>query len=92
MSVQPEESDPALNALATFANLITNPHQRREFTRDPLGTLAANEVDVEQLSPSVREFLSDLSYEELRLLAKMQTAMTSGGLSVPTPYGSCGYL
>lgn len=89
--MQPE-SDPAVNELAKFASLITNPHQRREFTRDPLGTLAENGVNVEQLPPSVRDFLSDLSYEELRLLAKMQTAMTSGGLSVPTPYGSCSYL
>lgn len=91
MSVQPE-GDPALGELAKFANLITNPHQRREFNRDPLGTLAGNGVDTDQLPPSVREFLSDLSYEELRLLGKMQTAMTSGGMSVPTPYGTCTYL
>jgi hypothetical protein len=92
MSVPPKGDSDALNEFARFANLISSQHLRREFDSDPLGTLASNGVNVGDLPDSVRDFIADLSYEELRLLARMQDVMVGANLSVSTIYGSLGHL
>ena len=85
--------DPAVvGELAKFANMITDPHARREFDRDPRGTLAKHDVDVDSLPQSVRDFITNLSFEELRMLAQMQQTMVAENLSVPTAYGAVGHL
>ena len=92
MSVPPKGDSDALDEFGRFANLISSAHLRREFDSDPLGTLASNGVNVGALPDSVRDFIADLSYEELRLLARMQDVMVEANLSVPTLYGSLGHL
>jgi hypothetical protein len=82
----------ALNELAKIANLITDSGVRRDFDNDPLNTLERQGVNVDALPGPVRDFLGELSYEELRLLAGMQTAMVSAGLYVDTEYGSLAHL
>jgi hypothetical protein len=87
------QGDPdARNEFARFANLITDPHVRREFDKDPLGTLERHGVNVAALPEAVRDFLADLSFEELRLLAHMQETLVDSGLFVTTPYGSLAHL
>jgi hypothetical protein len=87
------EGDPdALKELASIANLITNTRVRRDFDHDPLGTLEREGVNVDALPDPVRNFLADLSYEELRLLAHMQETMVAAGLYVETGYGSLAHL
>jgi hypothetical protein len=92
MSVPPQGDSDALNEFGRFANLISSERLRKEFDSDPLGTLASNGVTVGSLPDSVRDFIAELSYEELRLLARMQDVMVEANLSVPTIYGSLGHL
>jgi hypothetical protein len=82
----------ARNEFTKFANLITDPHVRREFDKDPLGTLELHGVNVPALPEEVRDFLADLSFEELRLLAHMQETLVGSGLFVTTAYGSLAHL
>jgi hypothetical protein len=84
--------DDARNEFARFANLITDPQVRREFDKDPLGTLELRGVNISALPEPVRDFLSDLSFEELRLLAQLQETLVESGLLVTTPYGSLAHL
>jgi hypothetical protein len=88
------EGDPAaVEALATFANRISEQRVRRDFDNDPLGTLEGIGVDVGALPDEVRDFLTDLTYEELRLLARMQQKMVDSGLYVKSQQGvSLGHL
>ena len=92
MNMQSQGDPDALNELARFANLITNTRLRRDFDNDPLGTLERKGVKVEALPKAVRTFLADLSYEELRLLARMQKTMVASKLYVQTDYGSLAHL
>jgi hypothetical protein len=92
MSDPPQGDSDALNEFARFANLISSAHLRREFDSDPLGTLASNGVNVGALPDSVRDFIADLSFEELRLLARLQEVMVGANLSVPTSYGTIAHL
>jgi hypothetical protein len=92
MSMEPQGDSAAVEQFAKFANLISSVHLRREFDRDPLATLAKQGVNVDALPEPVRDFLADLSFEELRLLARLQETMVGSGLSVPTAYGSLGHL
>jgi hypothetical protein len=81
-----------VHELARFANAITDPAVRRAFDSDPLGTLDREGVSVDALPEEVRDFITDLSYEELRLLARVQKVMTNAGFGVSTPYGSVAHL
>ncbi len=92
MSMQTGGDPAVVGELAKFANLIADPHARREFDRDPLGTLAKHDVDADALPQSVRDFITNLSFEELRLLAQMQHTMVAENLSVSTIYGAVGHL
>ena len=92
MSMEPQGNPAAVEQFAKFANLISSAHLRREFDRDPQGTLVKQGVDVDALPEPVRDFLTDLSFEELRLLARLQETMVESGLSIPTAYGSLGHL
>lgn len=92
MSMQSQGDPDALNELARFANLITDTRVRRDFDNDPLATLEREGVNVAALPDAVRDFLADLSYEELRLLARMQETMVASALYVETAYGSVGHL
>lgn len=63
-------------ALALVAKVISDPEKRRAFANDPEGTLAAElGPDAKALPPKVRAFFSDLTYEELRVLAQLQKTM-----------------
>lgn len=88
----PPQSDPALNEFAKFANAIGDPQVRRAFDKDPLGTLKDQGVNVGALPQSVVDFLTDLSYEELRMLANLQQTMVDADLKVQTVYGAVGHL
>ncbi len=92
MSEPEQGNSEGLDQLAKFANLIVDPVVRREYDKHPLKTLAEHGVDVDALPAPVRDFLLDLTYEELRVLAHMQETMVTQGLSVSTVYGSVAHL
>lgn len=67
--------------LADWANRIQEQSFRKQFDNDPAGTL--KQLDPEGvLDKEVHDFLIDLSYEELRTLARMQKTMVDAGLYV----------
>jgi hypothetical protein len=74
---------PAQVALALFAEAIANPVKRRASSNDPLAlmkeALAEHDHDFDELDDDVKaafiELFGDLSYEELRLFAKLQLKM-----------------
>ena len=67
----------ALQALARLFNeILTTPESRKQFFGDPQG--ASKSL---QLPDTVAEFFRDLSYEELRLLARTWEAMERGQLT-----------
>lgn len=92
MTIQSQGDPDALNELARFADLITDRDVRRAFDSDPIGTLKDRGVNVDALPPAVLEFFADLSYEELRLLARLQETMVASRLSVETGYGTVAHL
>jgi hypothetical protein len=75
---------PELRALALFAEALADPAQRREFANEPLGLMRSAmgraKLDFDQdLSAEARqaftELFGDMSYEELRLLSRLQQTM-----------------
>jgi hypothetical protein len=63
-------------ALALLAQVLTDPEKRRAFADDPAGTLDTELGDAKNdLPPKVRAFFSELTYEELRVLAQLQKTM-----------------
>jgi hypothetical protein len=74
---------PAQVALALFAEAIADPMKRRASSNDPLAlmkdALAEHDHDFDELDDDVKdafiELFGDLSYEELRLFAKLQSRM-----------------
>jgi hypothetical protein len=88
-----EDSDVAKarkRAVADIAKVLSDPEKRRKFAEDPGGTIDALGDDAKALPPKVRKFFSDLTYEELRVLAQLQQTMKGQeGLyeEVQTPSG-----
>ena len=63
-------------AVALIAAVISDPEKRRAFAEDPNGTIDAElGADAKALPPKVRAFFSELTYEELRVLAQLQQTM-----------------
>jgi hypothetical protein len=63
-------------AVALIAKVISDPVKRRAFANDPDGTIEAElGDDAKALPPKVRTFFSELTYEELRVLAQLQQTM-----------------
>jgi hypothetical protein len=77
------DPSPALVALALFAEAVADRDRRRSFANDTLGLLEAALADknrtLTDLDPDVRQayvdLFGDLSFEELRLLARLQAKM-----------------
>jgi hypothetical protein len=94
------QNPPAQVALALFAEALADPVRRRSATNDPLdlmkSSLSLRGHDFDALEPEVQEafvdLFGDLSYEELRLLARLQTKLASvdpkHGLSEQVEVGS----
>jgi hypothetical protein len=76
---QQNPAPPELLALAHFAVSIADPAKRRAFATDPLGeldnALQPHGLSRANLPQEVQDFIDSLSYEELRLLARLQTTM-----------------
>lgn len=78
---QQNPASPELIALAHFAEAIADPDpaRRRAFADDPLGeldrALAPHNLSRGDLPSEVQDFIDSLSYEELRLLGRLQTTM-----------------
>ena len=63
-------------ALALLAQVLSDPEKRRAFADDPAATLDSElGVAKNDLPPKVRAFFSELTYEELRVLAQLQKTM-----------------
>ena len=63
-------------AVALIAKVISDPVKRRALAVDPNGTIDAElGDDAKNLPPKVRRFFSELTYEELRVLAQLQETM-----------------
>ena len=69
----------AEQALAVWAEAITNPATRGEFAKDKRGTidktLKANNRSINDLPQEVVDFLTGLSAQELQTLANLQATM-----------------
>ncbi len=73
----------AAQALATLLNEeLAKPESRKQFFSDPQRRLGALGLPDELV-----EFFSDMSYEELRLLARTCEKMTAAGLVYEIPDG-----
>lgn len=78
---QQNPAAPELLALAHFAAAVGDPDpaRRRALAADPLGeldnVLRPHGLSRDDLPQEVRELIDSLSYEELRLLARLQTTM-----------------
>jgi len=79
------QDPPAQVALALFAEAIADPVRRRGSAHEPLelmkSALAAHGHDFDSLEPDVQEafteLFGDLSYEELRMLGKLQARLVA---------------
>lgn len=77
-----ESSDKGMRALAAFADAIGSPETRRAFEKNERSLdaiLRDKGASADDLPPSVRAFLDDLSAEEMRLLAHFQATMVEAG-------------
>jgi hypothetical protein len=63
-----------------FNDAIADPAQRRALANDPDGTLKAAGINIRDLPTQIRRLLEDLSYEELRVLARYNAALEKSGL------------
>jgi hypothetical protein len=69
-------ADARKRALALLAEVISDPGKRRRFADHPEKTLREELGDAaNDLPPKVRAFFSELTYEELRVLAQLQKTM-----------------
>lgn len=69
-------ADARKRALALLAEVLSDPGKRRRFAEHPEKTLNDELGDAaKDLPPKVRAFFSDLTYEELRVLADLQKTM-----------------
>ena len=81
--MEQEPPNPALVALALFAEAIADPMKRRGSANDPLdlmkSALAEHGHDFDALDDDVKaafvELFGDLTYEEMRMLGRMQSRM-----------------
>jgi hypothetical protein len=70
------EAEARARAVALIAKVISDPEKRRAFAEDPNTTIDAElGDDAKALPPKVRAFFSELTYEELRVLAQLQQTM-----------------
>jgi hypothetical protein len=85
----PAGSQKAENAVGVFAKLIQDPKQRRAFTQDPQAAMKTAGGNLGDLPPKVRSFFTNLTYEELRVLAQLQETMVKQeGLHEAAPSGA----
>jgi hypothetical protein len=72
--------------------VISDPEKRRALANNPEATINAElGPNARALPPEVRAFFSELTYEELRVLAQLQQTMTTQtGLydNIPTSHGN----
>jgi hypothetical protein len=70
----------AERAHAIFIEAIRDPHRRRQLAEHPQETFEEAGVDFDELPAELQQLLRDLSYEELRLLARMNDTLEASGL------------
>jgi DNA-binding MarR family transcriptional regulator len=75
-----KRTDVAEQAHAVFTEAIRDPHRRRQLAEHPQETFEEAGVDFDQLPADLQQLLKDLSYEELRLLARMNDTLEASGL------------
>jgi hypothetical protein len=63
-----------------LGEVLRDPKQRKAFWLDPEGTLAKIGVDPDEIPERVRDTLHDLSYEELRVLARVNASLDEAGV------------
>jgi hypothetical protein len=67
-------------AFAKLGNLLRDPEQRKQFWLDPAKALSNVGVRPDDIPESVRNTLHDLSYEELRVLARVNQSLDEAGV------------
>jgi hypothetical protein len=87
--VSPAGSQKAENAVAVFAKMIQDPQQRRKFVQDPQAAMKTAGGNLGDLPPKVQAFFTNLTDEELRVLAQLQeTMIKQEGLHEVAPSGA----
>ena len=67
-------------AFAKLGEILGDPKQRKSFWLDPEKELARVGLDPNDIPAGVRETLHDLSYEELRVLARVNASLDEAGV------------
>lgn len=78
------EGEATSSSSGTFAKLgevLRDPKQRKAFWLDPEKALGNVGLDPNDIPAAVRETLHDLSYEELRVLARVNASLDDAGVS-----------
>ncbi len=68
-------------AFAELGEVLRDPKQRKSFWLDPEKALGEVGIDPNDIPAAVRETLQDLSYEELRVLARVNASLDEAGVS-----------
>jgi len=80
--VTPSEGEGASSeAFAKLGQILGDPKQRKSFWLDPEKALDTVGLDANDIPAAVRETLLDLSYEELRVLARVNASLNEAGVS-----------
>jgi hypothetical protein len=84
-----EEQDlrPAKEALAAFADAVTDAEWRAQFAKDPDGALSERGISGGDIPGNVMDFLRSLSEEELDLVGRLGSVMIDAGLYERTDRG-----
>jgi hypothetical protein len=67
-------------AFAKLGHVLRDAKQRKAFWLDPAKVLREVGVDPEDIPEDVRETLHDLSYEELRVLGRVNASLDAAGV------------
>ena len=82
-----DKAQKAKKALAVVAEVVSNADKRRDLAERPEETLAhelqQQGASLDDLPEPVQKFFADLTYEELRVLARLQETMAD----LPEDYG-----
>ncbi|HEY7281390.1 MAG TPA: hypothetical protein VID47_07320 [Actinomycetota bacterium] len=66
--------------LDKLSDLLANPAKRKEFFLDPATALKAEDIDPDGIPEAFLEALTELDYDELGLLSRVNRKLVDAGL------------
>ena len=80
--VDKKMSEATFHELYQLARLLSDPHKRKQFAKDPQETLAKNKLVLGNIPPRVVRALADMNHDELRALARLNETLVAAGMRV----------